>query len=225
MTKEIIFALGLISILSGTPQITHSANKEGLCLTEQEFTNFNAMTLDQIRNFLISKNSFLKGRDVTKNPPDYTFQDADGTSTDAAAIIYEAAQTNKINPKVLLTTLQKEEIAITTRTTPLPAVLKLLAGCGGGSSSAKKQIQCMAQKFKEYFHDELAQCQATPGGWQVDGGYPPAKKQIAGETLFLRNRGIRVPLHYGSIPLGRVFRSAAETGQRSHPLHRKSLNW
>lgn len=71
-------------------------------ISHQQLTNYSSMTLKQIQDFLVSQGSILK---------DFSFN---GKS--AAQHIYDACQTHKINPQVVLVTLQKEMGLITSPT-------------------------------------------------------------------------------------------------------------
>ncbi len=73
-------------------------------LSDADLTNWNTMTVQDIQMFLASKNSALK---------EIFAVDIDGMQKSAAEIIYNAARTHRINPKVLLVLLQKEQSIIT----------------------------------------------------------------------------------------------------------------
>lgn len=166
------------ALLIFTPRPSYADSANGLCLTEPEFTDVNAMgqtdeqRLQAIRDWLDGllprspKGAFLKGR----NPDgtSYTFQDLDNGPTDPAQEISNAAKNNKINPRVLLSTLRKEKPRVFKDSRrPSNRALRTLAGCGS-SPTAREQIQCMGRKLKEWFYDQLSQCSTTPGGWNVD---------------------------------------------------------
>lgn len=173
MKKALMIAIGLVWTLVIDSifmrlEVSEAVTISGLCLTEPEFTDFNSMTLDQIREFLTKQGGFLKGRAPGANPPDFTFDDVDGGPTDAAQEIYNAAQTNKINPRVLIATIEKESGAVRRfKTRPNDDILNLLTGFGSGSPTAREQIKKMAEQLQRDF-DRLSQCNSTLGGWQVD---------------------------------------------------------
>lgn len=151
---------------------SYADSPNGLCLTETEFTAVNTMTEAQIRDWLDGllprspTGGFLKGRNP--NGSNWTFIDLDGNPTDPAQQIFNTAQLNRINPRVLLTTLRKEKPRVFRDSRPPSnSALSTLAGCGS-SPTARQQIQCMGEKLKEWFYDRLSQCTATPGGWNVD---------------------------------------------------------
>lgn len=68
-------------------------------ISAKQLTNFSSMTAQQIQDFLSSQGSVLKN---------FSFE-----GKRAAQHIYDACQAHKINPKIVLTTLQKEMGLIT----------------------------------------------------------------------------------------------------------------
>lgn len=175
MKKILISTLSVVWILVVQlcfPRVGETADKNGLCLTEPEFTDFNTMDVAAVRTWLDGLGGFLRGTSDGTNP--YTFIDLDGNPTDPAQEISNAARANKINPRVLLTTLRKEKPRVfRDPEQPTDNTLRLLAGCGG-PTTAKKQIQCVAEQLRRDF-DRLTQCRPTgplslpdPNRWQVD---------------------------------------------------------
>ncbi len=73
-------------------------------ISDSELQDYNSWTSADIQNFLDSKGSYLR---------QYTTTDVSGAQKTAADIIYDSAQTYKINPKYVLVTLQKEQSLIT----------------------------------------------------------------------------------------------------------------
>jgi len=69
-------------------------------ISDLEMTEYNSMGLNDIQKFLERKEGTLGT---------YITEDVDGKRKRASEIIYNAAQTNKINPKVILVLLQKEQ--------------------------------------------------------------------------------------------------------------------
>ena len=74
-----------------------------LIISDEEMEDYDAMTLSEVQRFLMEKTSGLSLRTL----PDYQ-----GTTKLASEIIWQASQESRINPKVLLTTLQKEQSLI-----------------------------------------------------------------------------------------------------------------
>jgi hypothetical protein len=190
ITTTSVFSIA-IAILMFAPRVGFAQTKNSLCVTEPEFTDVNAMggtaalRLQGIRDWLDGlvpgspSSSFLKGRNPDGS--NFTFTDLDTNPTDPAQEISNAAGANNINPKVLLTTLRKEKpevFGLSDR--PGDRTLRTLAGCGT-SSTARQQIQCMAQTFKNLFYNQLSQCQATIGGWDVDPTVPKQTGDTPGQ--------------------------------------------
>jgi len=99
-----VIALLLIIIIIGISYIYAQPTKafpfnKNLLISDSAFTNYNAMDLNDIQKFLEEHNSILS---VYKQ-----------SGLSASKIIFDAAKKYKINPAVILTTLQKEEGLIT----------------------------------------------------------------------------------------------------------------
>ncbi len=115
-------------------------------------------------------------------------QDVDGTTIDISALIHDAATTYRINPKVILATMQKEQSAITR--CPETWRLKRLMGVGH-VSTARQQIDAGTALLRAY-QDELNSDGQTRSGWQVgvakqtqDGVWvTPATKAVAGQFTY-----------------------------------------
>ena len=74
-----------------------------MCLGDDEFIDYSSMTYEDIKKFLEDKKSFLSNKEI---------KDIDGTTFEPASIIYAVSQYYKINPQVILVTLDKEQGAI-----------------------------------------------------------------------------------------------------------------
>ena len=72
-------------------------------ISDEDFTDYMSMSPEEIQDFLVSKNSGLSNL-IT---PDYL-----GIRRKASEIIWQAAYEEKISPKVILATLQKEQSLI-----------------------------------------------------------------------------------------------------------------
>ncbi len=73
-------------------------------ISDNELTDYQSMSLLEIQEFLIKTDGALK---------DYSDVDVDGRKKTASEIIYRASQEYKINPKVIITLLQREKSLIT----------------------------------------------------------------------------------------------------------------
>lgn len=104
MKKLLIIFVALGLIFPYIPAKAISDFNPNMILSDEELQNYQGWTVADVQKFLVSKNSSLSRlRQV----------DLDGITKTAAEIIYNAAVRNKINPKFILTTLQKEQSLIT----------------------------------------------------------------------------------------------------------------
>jgi hypothetical protein len=122
-TRKILGLIGLLTLVfvALPTQAQVDSNKANfdynIIISDEEAQDFDAMTLAQIQEFLRSKNSYLQSYFFTGYNPgpgelitmdenlrlDYT------RARSAAEIIYNASIEAKINPKFIITTLQKEQ--------------------------------------------------------------------------------------------------------------------
>ncbi len=102
MRRYFIAALsGILAISSVTPAAAFEFNPSYV-ISDSEMRDEDSMTRDQIQAFLDAYGT-LGGR---------SFTDVDGERKGSAEIIYDAAQRNGINPRVILVMLQKEQSLI-----------------------------------------------------------------------------------------------------------------
>ena len=131
MKKAFLVIFALIFLLSPSVSLAQSEFNPHYIISDDEMQNFTAMTRDAIQLFLNDKGSYLKN---------LLTEDANGLVKTAADIIYEAAVNNRINPKFLLVTLQKEQ-SLVTDDSPSTRQLDWAAGfavCDGCSLSDPK---------------------------------------------------------------------------------------
>ncbi len=113
--------------------------------------------------------------------------DADGKQIDIPAVVHEAAVKYKINPKVILATMEKEQSAITR----CPETWRLQTLMGLAPTTARLQIMVGAGLLRADF-DQISQSGESRNGWQVgsaketqDGvSVTPATKAIAGQLTY-----------------------------------------
>jgi len=156
-------------------------------LTDEQLEDYDAMTESEIRAFLNHQNSYFR-REIT---------DIDGVSFDPAAVIAQAARTYRINPQVLLATLQKESSGVTRSSRPSDVTLRFLMGCVA-PSTAREQITCAAERFRAY-HDALISRGVTVSGWRVGNSkqtqdgvlVTPATRAIAGQFTYTPYAGVQ----------------------------------
>jgi hypothetical protein len=144
--------------------VASSAATADLLIGDQEFIDASAMSLAEVQTFLQEHGSPL----ATSFLPD-----SDGHLKLPTEIIWFAAQEARINPKVLLTTLQKEQRAITD---PKPSQRQLDFvmgyGCPDGSGCSDrfrgfgKQVRGAALQFRGYL-DDLREKGETIARWAV----------------------------------------------------------
>ena len=96
--------LGLIvfpggNALGATPEFS-----QNYIISDFELTNSKSMSLEEINNFLVKQGGALA---------DLYVADLDGKIKHASEIIFGASQKHEINPKVLITLIQKEQSLIT----------------------------------------------------------------------------------------------------------------
>ncbi len=101
MKKLIWLLITLITLSTPLASLQAATFNPNLILSDDDLTNYTAMNLDQVKNFLKTKGSILWNY-VEPNVRMYAYQ-----------IIYEVTQLYKINPKYILTLLQKEQSLIT----------------------------------------------------------------------------------------------------------------
>ncbi|RZN35120.1 MAG: hypothetical protein EF813_09125 [Methanosarcinales archaeon] len=87
-----------------TPAHGTISNKDNI-ISDDEFRNCQSMIQNDIQKFLVNQNCFLAT---------YKTADVDGVKKLPSEMIYNAAQKYHINPKVILTMLQKEQSIIST---------------------------------------------------------------------------------------------------------------
>lgn len=164
-----------------TPEPTSTPQPEpynSAWLTDNDLTGDYNTPVETIRYFLKQERSCLA------NP----LNDVDGVTIDVPQLIHDAAVKYRINPKVILATMQKEQSAITR--CPETWRLKRLMGAGS-ASTARHQIDFGTSLFRAY-QDELNSNGMTRSGWEVglakqtqDGvSVTPATKAVAGQFTY-----------------------------------------
>ncbi|MFW6155062.1 MAG: right-handed parallel beta-helix repeat-containing protein [Planctomycetota bacterium] len=124
-------------------------------LTDEQIGDYGSMAVEQVRGFLADHGSYFRG----------PVADVDGVVFDLATVIVDAAHQHSINPQVLLATLEKESVGVTTPTRPSDTRMRLLMGAGA-ASTARAQVFEAARLLRAYL-DELDAAGATRSGWEV----------------------------------------------------------
>ena len=128
-------------------------------ISDSVLTDVNTMTLDQIRELLRQRNSFLQG------DANHQIADVDETLIDPGQIIYDAAQDNQINPQILIATIQKESSAIASPTRLPDAKLVLIAGYGDPSTIQRQITKAAEQVRRDY--NRVSSGGQTLGAWRT----------------------------------------------------------
>jgi hypothetical protein len=157
--------LASLNLLAATP----APPINELCFSnpDTEFTDFGSRSKDDIQRFLEEHSSFLRPgiRDVDPNR----------TPIDPAKVIFDAAQKFRINPEVLLTILEREQTAITTRSRPRDRRLRRIMGWDPRDG----EVLLVDKSIQQQIHDGAAQLRRdldrlsdpnigqTLAGWKV----------------------------------------------------------
>ena len=183
-------------------QPSHAANagdfQAGRIIDDAVFTNKSAMSVSDIQNFLNSKvpvcdtNHPAGPSAQGAQPPWICLKDYTEGGKSAARIIYDAAQTYSINPKVLLVTLQKEN-GLITDTWPYPWQYRTAMGFGcpdGAPCDAQwygftNQVNQGARHFRGFFDNSLSFVPYRPGNNFIQ--YNP-NSGCGGTTINIQNK-------------------------------------
>lgn len=124
-----------------------------------EIMDYNSMGLEEIRQFLIVKNSYLANYKIPACTDDDVAQQrpCSGAMQSAAEIIYNRSQANQVNPKFILVLLQKEQ-SLVEDASPRQSSLDWAVGYGCFDNQACnerwrgfwKQINSAGLQFRDY---------------------------------------------------------------------------
>jgi hypothetical protein len=134
--KKIISLLVISAVL--LPNFAFAEFNPDYIISDEELVDYNSMSLAQIQRFLETKGGTLAW---------YVTTDTDGVTRPSAEIIWRIAQVYKINPKVLLVTLQKEQ-SLVTDTTPTQKQFDWATGYGVCDSCSMSDPNI--QKYKGF---------------------------------------------------------------------------
>ena len=182
-----LIALVLLVALAAILPVTAHAATDDLLISDHEFTQADAMSLADVHAFLQQRNSPLA---------ELFLPDSDGALKYPTEILWLAANEARISPKVLLTTLQKEQRLVTD---PKPSARQIDFamgyGCPDGSGCSErfrgfgKQIRGAALQFRGYL-DDLATKGETIAAWavgrmkQTGDGFTITPKNAATAALY-----------------------------------------
>ncbi|MCC7288966.1 hypothetical protein IT414_01055 [bacterium] len=183
-------------------QPSHAANagdfQAGRIIDDAVFTNKSAMSVSDIQNFLNSKvpvcDTYHPAGPSAQGaqPPWICLKNYSEGGRSAAQIIYDAAQTYSINPRVILVTLQKEN-GLITDTWPYPWQYRTAMGFGcpdGAPCDAQwygftNQVNQGARHFRGFFDNSLSFVPYRPGNNFIQ--YNP-NSGCGGTTLNIQNK-------------------------------------
>lgn len=169
--KKIISLLVLSTFF--LPHLVYAEFNPNYIISDEELVDYNSMSLSQIQKFLENKGGALAW---------YFTTDTDGITRTAAEIIWRVAKTYKINPKVILVTLQKEQ-SLVTDPSPLPVQYDWATGYGvcDGCSLSDPNIQ----KYKGFAN----QVDSTAGWkrWFLENALVLTWLKKPGQTYLIDN--------------------------------------
>ncbi|MFA5126515.1 MAG: hypothetical protein WC465_00760 [Patescibacteria group bacterium] len=170
------FALNLQPILAQTDTSTTTVDYNNL-LSDEEAQDYDSMSMAEIQSFLQSKNSYLQvyiysGYNPGPGEPistDDAIKLQYTRARTAAEIIYNAAYEARINPRFLLTTLQKEQGLIEKSELDQRALDYAMGyycfdgqACNPAWQGFGKQVRAAALQFRDYI-DNIESRPYKPG--------------------------------------------------------------
>ncbi len=207
-----IFATFLASIavfvvigLPGSQNTAFAADTNGFnpenIISDGVFTNNNSMSVAQIQSFLNSKNSACLANFKT-----LSLNDANGDGlgdepygkganeqVSAATVIWQAAQLYRINPQVILATLEKEQGLVTRGDCPSWRYNTALGygcpdsqPCDNAAYGFTRQIDYGVWHFRGFFDDSYPVPPTVPGTKFI--AYNPDGGRCGGRAITIQNR-------------------------------------
>jgi hypothetical protein len=150
-------------------------------ITDDDYTDFQSMTASDIQRFLERKNSSLRTYGMTLDS---------GERISAALHIYRVAQIYRINPKVILTVLQKEQSLIEDGAPQQSQIDWAMGyGCFDGQQcddhwrGLAKQISSAAEQMRYYF-DHVTEFNFQPNKTSVVDATMVTPTNIATAALY-----------------------------------------
>ena len=202
MVRFIVFVLGLsLCAVSSASAADPSGFQAGKIIDDDKFTNYNSMSVEQIQQFLVSKNSVclkdFRSLSLVDDNGDGIVQDGTteqyGPETmSAAELIAAAARIYHINPQVLLVTLQKEQGLITRTDCPSWRYNTALgygcpdtAPCDESAYGFTRQIDYGAYHLRGFYDDTMSYVPYGVGSQWV--AYNP-DASCSGTNVYIQNR-------------------------------------
>ncbi len=167
MRRHLLSILAVLVAFSSTPMPVFAFEfTPNYVISDAEMTDADSMTHAQIQAFL----------DAYGTLGSRSFEDVDGTTKPSAQIIFDAANRNRISPKVILVTLQKEQ-SLVDDTSPKQSQLDWAMGyaicdsCNHETEAAQrfkgfaKQVNSATLQFGEGYLADLAAFGKTVAGF------------------------------------------------------------
>ena len=195
----VVAVLALACFAAAAPAQARTFEPEHV-ISDANMRAFSSMSPNQIQRFLDGKSGPLKSRSFQRN--------GTGSLARASVIIYEASQTWKISPRVMLTMLQKEQSLIT-RTWLAPQTLNRAVGAGCPDSRTNRypgfgnQMWNGARLLDGYGEEgkttEYVPHPWTPGMTNSFTGPVARTDNIATYKLYVYNPSIGATKPYGDL--------------------------
>lgn len=129
-------------------------------ISDPVYEDHTSMTAQQILDFLTQKGSFLATPSLTD-----TIKDIDGVAFSPATYIKQLASTHRINPQLILVSMEKEAGLVRAGTFPLDNSADGYMGAKGCLRPLRLQLQCGVSRLREYLTELDTQGQ-TRSGWK-----------------------------------------------------------
>lgn len=167
--KKIMSLLMIGAVL--LPNFAFAEFNPNYIISDEELVDYNSMSLSQIQRFIETKGGALAW---------YVTTDTDGITRPSAEIIWRVAQVYKINPRVLLVTLQKEQSLVADQD-PVQAQYDWATGYGVCDSCSLNDPDI--QKYKGFAN----QVDSTAGWkrWFLDNVALLSWLKQPGQTYFI----------------------------------------
>jgi hypothetical protein len=150
LTKALLVAIAAVAFLVASAPPAVAAVYDPLnVISVENWRDVGSMSQADVQAFLEAQTGVLKSRSFIEHGTH------GGSIKSASQIIWEAAQANNLNPKVILATLQKEQSLLTAKA-PSTTTLNRAMGCGVYATSKDfhvgfgDQVWTGAQKLSEY---------------------------------------------------------------------------
>lgn len=183
MTKNILFAIAIFFILPFSPVNARTFNPNNV-LSDRDLFDFASMSLGKIQTFLERKGGTLGA---------YVTTGISNLEQKASEIIHDASQLYQMNPRVILTTLQKEQ-SLVTDPDPIQGQYDWATGFGVCDTCSKddpqiqkfkgftNQVHWTAKRLRQYYEEPLNFRHQVGKTYLIDGvSVTPINRATAGQ--------------------------------------------